>query len=95
MTKRCPFPALVAPTPVPSCREGRKCDCLNDCGDDPWIRDNKADPCEHLKARQAAYDARATAEKAIELLHAQRFDELIAAIQELGVNSERYHGNRP
>lgn len=29
-----------------------KCDCLNDCGDDPWLKDGRADPCEHLRERQ-------------------------------------------
>lgn len=27
----------------------RKCDCLNYCGDDPWIRQGKAAPCESLQ----------------------------------------------
>jgi len=23
-----------------------KCDCLNYCGDDPWLKDRKVQPCE-------------------------------------------------
>lgn len=68
---RCkPTPILSAPTPVPSCRTGRKCDCLNDCGDDPWLRDGKADPCEKLLKARADWDATMTAEKALALLNA-------------------------
>lgn len=30
------------------------CDCLNDCGDDPWLKDGsgRAAPCENMLARQ-------------------------------------------
>lgn len=30
------------------------CDCLNDCGDDPWLKDGsgRATPCTRLQARQ-------------------------------------------
>lgn len=31
-----------------------KCDCLNDCGDDPWLRDGRSQPCERLKKERAA-----------------------------------------
>ena len=27
-----------------------KCDCLNYCGDDPWLNDGRAEPCEESKA---------------------------------------------
>ena len=30
-----------------------KCDCLNECGDDPWLRDGRAEPCDRLKERRA------------------------------------------
>jgi hypothetical protein len=26
-----------------------KCDCLNECGDDPWLRSGKSDPCDSRK----------------------------------------------
>lgn len=29
----------------------KKCDCLNFCGDDPWLQDGRAAPCDKLKAR--------------------------------------------
>ena len=25
----------------------RPCDCLNDCGDDPWLYDGRSLPCNH------------------------------------------------
>lgn len=31
-----------------------RCDCLNACGDDPWLATGKAEPCPHLVARAAA-----------------------------------------
>ena len=31
-----------------------KCDCLNECGDDHWVRDGKAEPCDYMKKRRAA-----------------------------------------
>jgi hypothetical protein len=31
-----------------------KCDCLNDCGDDPWLRDGRSQPCDRLKKERAA-----------------------------------------
>ena len=32
---------------------GRACDCLNDCGDDPGLKDGKARPCAALARRRA------------------------------------------
>ncbi|UCV02341.1 hypothetical protein [Dechloromonas denitrificans] len=29
------------------------CDCLNWCGDDPWLRDGRAEPCAEAKKREA------------------------------------------
>lgn len=29
------------------------CDCLNRCGDDPWLKDGRSQPCKHLLHRQA------------------------------------------
>jgi hypothetical protein len=31
----------------------QKCDCLNFCGDDPRIRDGRAEPCEGWKKQEA------------------------------------------
>lgn len=31
-----------------------KCDCLNLCGDDPWLVKGKAAHCDHFKAREKA-----------------------------------------
>jgi hypothetical protein len=30
-----------------------KCDCINDCGDDPWIAQGKCEPCKDYKELQA------------------------------------------
>ncbi len=30
-----------------------KCDCLNDCGDDPWLRTGQVEPCERLQEVRA------------------------------------------
>lgn len=38
-----------------------KCDCLNHCGDDPWLKTGKAVPCE--PAQQQARDEQARAEQ--------------------------------
>lgn len=51
-------PGVMPPAPPkkehPS-RPGRKCDCLNWCGDDPALHDGRADPCDHrIKIEQAA-----------------------------------------
>jgi hypothetical protein len=29
----------------PKKKEPVKCDCLNVCGDDPWLKDGRATPC--------------------------------------------------
>lgn len=28
------------------------CDCLNWCGDDPWLQDGRAEPCQDRKDRE-------------------------------------------
>lgn len=39
-----------------------ECDCLNFCGDDPWLKDGRAKPCEALlKVRAAAAKAKGDA----------------------------------
>jgi hypothetical protein len=29
------------------------CDCLNHCGDDPWLKDGRAKPCQYRLKKQA------------------------------------------
>lgn len=29
------------------------CDCLNACGDDPWLADGRSEPCDKFKAQKA------------------------------------------
>lgn len=36
-----------------------KCDCLNYCGDDPWLAQGKAEPCEARKKRALEAQQRA------------------------------------
>lgn len=38
------------------------CDCLIHCGDDPWLRDGRATPCDRMKARTAEQVAREKAD---------------------------------
>lgn len=33
----------------PSASEPVKCDCLNDCGDDPWLADGRAKKCDNYE----------------------------------------------
>jgi hypothetical protein len=49
------------------------CDCLNDCGDDPWLKDGsgRAQPCDKLLARQE---------------HARVISERLATINALRAN---------
>lgn len=52
---RCGAPALH--TKGPRCigrADGKDdCDCLNACGDDPWIESGRSMPCEHRRETQA------------------------------------------
>lgn len=52
---RCGAPALH--TKGPRCvgkADGMDdCDCLNACGDDPWIESGRSMPCEHRRETQA------------------------------------------
>lgn len=39
-------------TESPALQPGwRQCDCLDHCGDDPALRDGRADPCQHYRDR--------------------------------------------
>lgn len=33
------------------------CDCLNSCGDDPWLKDDRSEPCERYKVTEKAVAA--------------------------------------
>ena len=39
-------------------RRPGKCDCLNDCGDDPWLVDGRAEPCDYRKWHLAELEQR-------------------------------------
>lgn len=60
---RCGAPALH--TKGPRCigrADGKDdCDCLNACGDDPWIESGRSMPCEHRRETQARIAALTTA----------------------------------
>ena len=32
------------------------CDCLNSCGDDPWLKDGRSQPCEALRGQMKRSD---------------------------------------
>lgn len=66
-----------------------KCDCLNDCGDDPGLRDGRATPCDHLMARRVAYEKRVTTDKVLALVDTGPRGALREAIIELGKHAER------
>lgn len=34
-----------------SAKTPRDCDCLNDCGDDPWLQDGRCKPCAYRVER--------------------------------------------
>lgn len=41
----------------PKCKKPKKpvtCDCLNRCGDDPWLKDGRATPCKARASQQKA-----------------------------------------
>lgn len=52
---RCGAPALHTKGPRCIGRPDGKddCDCLNACGDDPWIESGRSMPCEHRRETQA------------------------------------------
>lgn len=35
------------------------CDCLNWCGDDPWLKDGRAEPCQERKDKERQERAQA------------------------------------
>lgn len=47
------------------------CDCLNHCGDDPWLKDGRSKPCEKLKLRQEQERQRALETVRVNLLMQQ------------------------
>lgn len=60
---RCGTPALHTKGPRCIGRPDGKddCDCLNACGDDPWIESGRSMPCEHRRETQARIAALTTA----------------------------------
>ena len=40
--------APLTPESAASC-EPVACDCLNECGDDPWLKNGRAKPCKRLQ----------------------------------------------
>lgn len=52
------------------------CDCLNECGDDDWLRDGRAKPCAYRKLRLAMQQEQdqdiAIAEDLVRSLHRSR-----------------------
>lgn len=66
---RCGAPALHTKGPRCIGRPDGKddCDCLNACGDDPWIESGRSMPCDHRRETQARIAALTTAAPAVEL----------------------------
>lgn len=64
---RCGAPALHTKGPRCIGRPDGKddCDCLNACGDDPWIESGRSMPCEHRRETQARIAAPTTAPAAV------------------------------
>lgn len=60
---RCGAPALHTKGPRCIGRPDGKddCDCLNACGDDPWIESGRSMPCDHRRETQARIAALTTA----------------------------------
>lgn len=46
-----------------------KCDCLNHCGDDPWLKDGRSEPCEQVRERQLQEAITAKRIEARQVLH--------------------------
>ncbi len=46
-----------------------ECDCLNWCGDDPWLKDGRAQPCKALKKQKIQAAIHAKRDKARMVLH--------------------------
>ena len=47
----------------------QSCDCLNWCGDDPWLKDGRAQPCEYERALQQKLELSAKRSEARLVLH--------------------------
>lgn len=60
------------------------CDCLNYCGDDPWLQDGRAAPCDRKKARdRKAAELQAKHARVSELLQQLGHLEVLSALEEL------------
>lgn len=47
-TQARPTSTQLPPKPPPPFLNNRQCDCLNRCGDDPWLKDGRVDKCNDL-----------------------------------------------
>ena len=47
----------------------QSCDCLNWCGDDPWLKDGRAEPCEYERALQQKLEISSKRDEARLVLH--------------------------
>ena len=54
-------------------RKPQHCDCLNTCGDDPWLEKGLAYPCESMKKRLDE-EARERDQRADHVLKVQRYE---------------------
>lgn len=68
-----PFSRAAVPQPVEPKAAAQempsgKCDCTVTCGDDPWIRDGRAEPCEDRKLYIALKQAAKERDDALEAL---------------------------
>lgn len=41
------------------------CDCLNYCGDDPWLYKGQAEPCEAIKRQRQQHEQRESERRAL------------------------------
>jgi len=54
-----------------------QCDCLNHCGDDPWLKDGRSQPCASLLAEQLREkQERPQAEKVVEICNIYGTDNI-------------------
>lgn len=66
------------------------CDCLNICGDDPWLKDGRSEQCDAAKQRaanEAAITARFAAERSL-LDAALEFGKAHVACDEMEARDE-------
>lgn len=61
------------------CKQLPPCDCLNYCGDDPWIAQGKAQACEHKikRDKEAAQRGERSAQQAARLTELRKLIERV------------------